>query len=86
MLAMMVFSIIMLVVGLSLSVSFHKDANGTDFDFKLNLNDWCRKMSWYLYELQVYYWDQKELDDNSGWGHFVRKSDSLWPMELLCLQ
>ena len=35
----MVFSIIMLVVGLSLSVSFHKDANGTDFDFKLNLND-----------------------------------------------
>ena len=36
---MVVFSIIMLVVSLGLSVSFHKDANGTDFDFKLNLND-----------------------------------------------
>ena len=36
---MVVFSIIMLVVGLSLSVSYHKDADGTDFGFKLNLND-----------------------------------------------
>ena len=36
---MVVFSIIMLVVSLSFSISYHKDINGTDFDFKLNLND-----------------------------------------------
>ena len=60
---MVIFSIIILVVGLSLSVSYHKDANGTDFNFKLNLNDWCCKTSWDLYELQVYYWDQKEQGD-----------------------
>ena len=36
---MVVFSIIILVVSLNLSVSYHKDAEGTDFNFKLNLND-----------------------------------------------
>ena len=75
---MVIFSIIILVVGLSLSVSYHKDANGTDFNFKLNLNDWCCKTSWDLYELQVYYWDQKEQGDK-WWMRplILGRSDSL---------